>query len=423
MAAWIDAEQVLNLLAPGQRVYVGGSSNEPQSLLDAIEEAPACAHEVTFVQQPLAVNRRDLSGIHRTALQETFFMTPALMAGYQHGGVHFIPMQMRTIFDYLRDTRMDVALLGAARDAEGNIRYGPNVDYLEAALTAARCKVVEVSDAYLAPLGAPRVDEQQIDFLVSTSTPALEYPLARPDETAVSIGRHIASLIADGDCLQTGIGSVPSAMLEALREKNDLGFHGGLIDDSVMALVQNGNINGSRKSLDRGQHITGMALGSKALLNWLAETASVSFRSANYTHEFSVIRDLAQFISINSAMEVDLFGQVNAEMAGGRQISGTGGSVDFMRAARAAKGGRSVVAMSATAKGGRLSRIVAKVEVATALRSDVDLVVTEFGVADIRNMPVAERMRRLIAIAHPDFRDELEEAALRLSNSNTIDTR
>ncbi len=200
-------------------------------------------------------------------------------------------------------------------------------------------------------------------------------------------------------------------MLQSLTDKNDLGFHGGLIDDAVMNLIRSGNINGHRKERDKGEHLTGMALGTQALHDWLAETPEVRFTGADYTHEVSVIAQLSQFVSINSAVEVDLFGQVNAEVAGGRQISGTGGAVDFMRSAKVSAGGRSIVALSGTARGGSVSRIVPKVEMVTALRTDVDLVVTEFGIADLRSAPLPQRAEQLIAISHPEFRDQLKQAA------------
>jgi 4-hydroxybutyrate CoA-transferase len=184
-------------------------------------------------------------------------------------------------------------------------------------------------------------------------------------------------------------------------------MHGGLIDDGGMQLIRAGNLTGARKAIDAKCHVTAIGLGTKALVEWLAQTPSVVFRGADYTHEVAAIRQLDNFVSINSAVEIDLFGQVNAEFAGGRQISGTGGSVDFMRAARASRGGRSIVAMTATARGGTVSRIVAKAEMVTALRTDVDTVVTEFGVADIKNLSARDRASALIEVAAPEFRDEL----------------
>ena len=154
-------------------------------------------------------------------------------------------------------------------------------------------------------------------------------------------------------------------------------------------------------------HVAGMGLGSQAFYTWLGQRRDVVLRGANHTHEVSAIRQLSNFVSINSAVEIDLFGQVNAEVVGGRQISGTGGSVDFMRAAKSSKGGRSIVAMTATARGGELSRIVPQVSMVTALRTDVDIVVTEFGVARLANLPLQARKEALIAVADPRFRDQL----------------
>jgi 4-hydroxybutyrate CoA-transferase len=227
------------------------------------------------------------------------------------------------------------------------------------------------------------------------------------DDVSLKIGERVAGLIRDGDCLQTGIGAIPAAILGQLTDKNDLGLHGGLLDGGGQALIQLGNVTGQRKAIDPGQHVTGMALGDHAFFNWLSEAPDVVFRGANYTHDVNVIRQLTQFVSINSAVEVDLFGQVNAEVAGGKQISGTGGSVDFMRAAKASKGGRSIVAMTATARGGSVSRIVSKVEMVTALRTDVDIVVTEFGVAHMKALNHRDRVKAMIALAAPDFRAAL----------------
>ena len=245
------------------------------------------------------------------------------------------------------------------------------------------------------------------NFLFASHTPQTAHSSIEVDAISKTIGQNVADLIRDGDCIQTGVGAVPSAILAALNNKNDLGFHSGLIDDAAMSLIVNGNMNGACKNVDRNVHITGMAMGTNALHTWLQNESSVQFKCTNYTHEAGIIKQLDNFVSINSAIEIDLYGQVNAEVIAGQQISGTGGSVDFMRAARASKGGRSIIAMSATARGGTESRIVPRVDVVTALRTDVDIVVSEFGVAALKDASLAVRAERLIAIAHPDFRDRL----------------
>lgn len=390
---------------PGQRVFVGGATNEPQGLLAELStlELP---HDLRFVQFPIGgLNATDFTTFNATASIETFFMTPTL-ARADADRVHFVPMHMRWVYDHLlRD--IDVALVQVARDSNGQLRLGPNADFIDAVLSTARVVVAELNHGFTAPAGCPRIAASRIDYIHETDRPLPQLKPPTVDPVAQEIGRLVAELIADGDCIQTGIGAIPAAILSQLTDKNDLGLHGGLIDDGGMALIQAGNVNGSHKTIDRGLHVTGMGLGTQALFDWLADTPSVIFRGANHTHDAGVIRQLHNFVSINSAVQIDLHGQVNAEVANGRQLSGTGGSVDFMRAARGAPGGRSIVAMNATAKGGQISRIVPQVELTTALRTDVDIVVTEYGVAHLQGLPSAARAAALIELAAPQFRAEL----------------
>ena len=396
-----------SLLTEGDRVWVAGSANEPTALVDALrrESLPA---GLTFIQFPLAgYNSIDFTALAPDARLETFFMTPHLKSAARER-LDFVPMQMRAVYEHL-SRNVDVALVQAARDSSGVLRLGPNVDFAEAALGVVKRIGVEVNSSFVAPAGAPELDEARIDVLLESERPLYEMPAAPVDAAARTIGALTAGLIRDGDCLQTGIGGIPAAILAALEEHNDLGLHGGLIDDGGMRLIQRGNVTGARKTIDRGQHVTGMALGTPALLDWLSRTPQVRFAGANYTHEIGVIRQLDSFVSINSAVEVDLFGQINAEYAGGRQLSGTGGSVDFMRAAAASPGGRSIIAMNATARRGSVSRIVPRVELVTALRTDVDIVVTEFGVARLKGRSARARAEALISIAAPEFRAELED--------------
>lgn len=393
----------------GDRIFVSGSANEPAGLLSALKGEGLPAH-LHFIQFPIAgFNREDFTAWQPTYEQTTFFMTPQLR-GADRNRLHFLPMQMRHVYDYLLQD-VDVVLTQAARDRHGVLRFGPNVDFLEAALSGARTVIVEINEALVAPAGSLPVDLARMTTSLDSQRP-LHFPTAVViDEVSRRIGEQVASLVRDGDCLQTGIGAIPAAILDALGERNDLGLHGGLIDDGGMALIRRGVVTGSRKTIDRGRHITGMALGSKDLYDWLSAQDGVVFRGANYTHELSVLRTIDNFVSVNSAVEIDLFGQVNAEFAGGRQISGTGGSIDFMRGARASRGGRSIVALPATARDGDVSRIVGKVELVTAARTDVDFVVTEFGIARLKNMDARSRAAALIELAAPQFRDALREQA------------
>lgn len=397
---------VVSRLSTGQRIFVAGSVNEPTALLDELKDS-TLPDNLHFIQFPLGgYNQTDFTALSPSSQHTTFFMTRHLKNADPER-LHFLPMQMRAVYDYLSE-RVDVVLVQVARDVAGRLRLGPNVDFLGAALANAAVVIAELNTSFTAPAGCPLIAEQNIDLLIESERQLFELPEPEIDAAATRIGEQVATLIRDGDCLQTGIGAIPAAILKQLGDKNDLGMHGGLIDDSGMALIRRGVLTGANKPLDRGVHVTGMALGSHALIDWLADTPEVLFRSANYTHEVAVIRQLPGFVSVNSALEVDLHGQVNAEVTGGRQISGTGGSVDFMRAARASRGGRSIVAMNATARNGEVSRIVQTVEMVTALRTDVDIVVTEHGIAHLKDLPSRARARALIDIAAPQFRSELE---------------
>ncbi|MCZ6856191.1 MAG: acetyl-CoA hydrolase [Gammaproteobacteria bacterium] len=397
---------VVSRLSTGQRIFVAGSVNEPTALLDELKDS-TLPDNLHFIQFPLGgYNQTDFTALSPSSQHTTFFMTRHLKNADPER-LHFLPMQMRAVYDYLSE-RVDVVLVQVARDVAGRLRLGPNVDFLGAALANATIVIAELNTSFTAPAGCPLIAEQNIDLLIESERQLFELPEPEIDAAATRIGEQVATLIRDGDCLQTGIGAIPAAILKQLGDKNDLGMHGGLIDDSGMALIRRGVLTGANKPLDRGVHVTGMALGSHALIDWLADTPEVLFRGANYTHEVAVIRQLPGFVSVNSAVEVDLHGQVNAEVTGGRQISGTGGSVDFMRAARASRGGRSIVAMNATARNGEVSRIVQTVEMVTALRTDVDIVVTEHGIAHLKDLPSRARARALIDIAAPQFRSELE---------------
>ena len=407
----IQAHELANIIKPESRVFVTGSSNEPVGLLEALVGAREAVRDATFVQFPLpGLNQFDFTALNSSVRVETFFMTPALRKAVDPSRISYLPMQMRYVYEYLRRSPLDHALVQVARDREGQMRLGPNADFFDAVRESAKIVVAELNEGFVAAAGAPLVPETSIDYVVETERPLIETSPSKIDPVSEKIGALVAALIGDGDCIQTGIGAIPAAILASLSQHNDLGLHGGLIDDGGMALVRNGNLNGAAKTRDLGIHTTGMAVGSLDLYEWLADTPSVQLAGANITHEISILGSIGHFVSINSAVEVDLEGQVNAEVIAGRQISGTGGSVDFMRAAKASRGGRSIIAMTATAKVDAVSRIVPKVEMVTALRTDVDIVVTEYGVADLRHATRQKRREALIDIAHPDFRATLRDA-------------
>jgi len=240
----------------------------------------------------------------------------------------------------------------------------------------------------------------------------VEVPQAQVGETDRSIARIAAGYIEDGAVLQVGIGAVPDAILRLLGDRRDLGVHSGMIGDGLVDLVEAGVITNARKPIDAGVSITGALIGTRRLYEFADRNPKIGMRNSTYTHSEATLSRLEQLVAINSALEVDLTGQVNAEQSGSQYIGGTGGQVDYVRAGSRAPRGRSLIALPATAKGGKVSRItVALSGPVTTARSDVDVIVTEFGAAELKGQTLAERARRLIAIAHPDFQQQLDQAA------------
>ena len=412
----ITAADLHRILQPGMRVAVPGGVAEPTSLIDLLREAPDAVAGVIFYQFPLAgLNNFDYSSLHETTRICTPFMAPHLQDAEHAGRLDFLPISMRYMYDFFaRAPEFDLCLLQLApEDTSATLKHGFSFDFLEAMIGNSKRILAEVNSQLKPPASVPGIAREKLDFIVETAHDIAQMQPPKIDDTALAVGRNVAGLIPDGACLQTGIGSIPAAVLASLDQHSDLGLHSGLIDDAGMRLVERGNLTGRLKAVDRGQHIACMAIGSQHLYRALADTPEVVLRGANYTHDALAIAKLENFYSINSAVEIDLSGQVNAEWVGGRQVSGTGGSVDFMRAARLASGGMSIVALASTARGGTLSRIVPKFAEGTpvtALRTDVDAVVTEHGVAQLRGETLQSRRERLIAIAAPEFRDALRQA-------------
>jgi acyl-CoA hydrolase len=208
------------------------------------------------------------------------------------------------------------------------------------------------------------------------------------------------------------VGAVPDAILRLLHDRRDLGVHSGMIGEGLVDLVEAGVITNALKPIDRGMSITGALIGTRRLYDFVNRNPKISLRSSSYTHNEAVLSRLTRLVTINSAIEVDLTGQVNAEQSGPQYLGGTGGQVDYVRAGSRSPGGRSIIALPATAKGGKISRITAALSgPVTTARSEVDVIVTEFGAAELKGQTLAERTRRLVGIAHPDFREELDRAA------------
>ena len=310
----------------------------------------------------------------------------------------------------------DVLLLQVApADEHGHYSLSIAHEYLLLLIDSARVVIAEVNAAAPWTYGTRPLRDTDFDALIHSDRAPLEIERAEPGEIEARIAAHTAALIDDGMTLQFGMGVLPEAILAALEDRRDLGVHSGTIGDAVADLTERGVITNARKTVDRGATVAGVMMAGKRMYRFAHRNPAVQFRPTSYTHDIDLLGRIDGFAAINSAIEVDLTGQVNAESAAGHYLGGVGGSLDFMRGAARSKGGLAVVALpSRTRNGG--SRIVAHLSgPVTTPRSDAGVIVTEHGVADLRGLSLKQRMRRMLDIAAPELRETLETEAQRAS--------
>lgn len=315
---------------------------------------------------------------------------------------------------------VDTALIQVSPpDEDGMMSYGVSNDYTKAAAECAKLVIAEVNPNMPRVMGDNFIHVDDVDYMVKTDNPLFELALAKIGDTEKLIGEHCASLIDDGATLQLGIGAIPDAVLLFLKDKKDLGIHTEMFSDGILELINLGVINNSKKSLHKGKMISTFLMGSKALYDYVDSNDDVELYPVDYVNHPLTIMQNDNIVSINSCLQVDLMGQVSSESIGLTQFSGVGGQVDYVRGASMAKGGKSIIAIPSTASKGKLSRIVPFIDQGSAIttsRNDVHYVVTEYGVANLRGKTLKERARNLIDIAHPDFRESLEEEYTRRFN-------
>ena len=401
-------------LAPGAGVWWGQGSAEPvplvNGLLDVVDRvAPIRAFCGLTWNERLAGDLPDgLTVLSYGGLGQLRRLS-------RHGRLDVVPCHYSAIPRMFASGRLpaDVGLLQVSPpDADGMVTLGIGVEYVADAIPHTPVLLAEINQRMPATVGGPRLPLSAFAAVIETDRPLTEGPQRIPDDVDRRIADQVASLIGDGDTFQIGVGALPSAVLDALAGHEDLGVHSGMITDDVLRLVEKGVITGRRKELDPGIVVTGAALGTAAGYDRLHEFP-VQFRPASYTHAPAVLSQLRSLVSINSAIEVDLFGQVGAELANGVTIGAVGGQVDFSRAA-SLTGSRSIIALRSTAGSGDRARstIVPNVQsgVVTTARVDVDAVVTEHGIAMLTGCTVTERALRLIDIAAPEHREALQRS-------------
>jgi 4-hydroxybutyrate CoA-transferase len=407
-------ERAVSVIHSGQRVYVHNGCAEPLELVKAFTRRGLELRDVevvhTMTTGPADYTRPEYEGRIR---HNSLFTGGNVRAAVQDGRADYTPVFLSEIEGLFRSGAMpiDVCLLQTTPpDHCGYLNLGSSVDYSLAAAECARRVIVEINDQVPHTHGETVLHVSQVEAFIETSHPLAEYP--PPEVTAVhrAIASRVASLIPDGATIQTGIGALPQAVLEFLRDHKDLGIHSELIGDGVIDLIEAGIMNNARKTLHRHKAVSGFALGTKRLFEFIDHNPIFEFRPTSYTNDPFVIAQNDHMVAINSAIEVDLTGQVCSDSVGRVPYSGIGGQVDFLRGAARSKGGMPIIALPATAKGGAASRIVPTLQPGAGVvtsRGDVHYIITEHGVAYLHGKSLRQRAEALIAVAAPHFREEL----------------
>lgn len=406
--------EAMAAITDGARVYVAPTCSVPTTLVDAMTAARDRWRRIELITdyllEPLSAFDHPGAPFHLTSLQPSRAVEPMRAAG----ALSTVPAAYSQFFSMVRPGGphpADVAIVQVSEPGpEGRFSLGVGVGANVEILRSAPLVIAEVNPNMPYTFGAGEVERDEIDLLVEVDHPLIELVAPEPDETALAIGRHSASLIEDGAVLQFGIGAVPESILAALGDRSDLGMHGGMIGDTVIDLVEAGVMTGAGKNVDRHKMVVAAVLGSRRSFEWSHRNDAILTVPSSYSHGAVALSTVERFVAINSALTMAADGSVNTEVAGSRVLSGPGGQPDFALGAAVSPSGLSIIAMPSTAAGGTRSRLVPELAAGTSTtvpRYLVDAVVTEFGVARLRGLPLEQRPAALAEIAHPDFRDEL----------------
>ena len=417
----VTPEEAAATVHSGDQVYLHCAAATPSILLDAlVARAPevrgvGVVHLHTEGPGPHLAPEMAAHFRHRA-----LFIGPNARAAVNEGRADYVPVFLSDV-PRLFETGalpLDVVFVNATPpDAHGFCSLGTSVEAMHAAIRAARTVVVQLNRAMPRTLGESFIHVNDIDLAVEVDQPPYVHPDPPIGDVERRIGEYIGELVPDGATLQLGIGAIPAATALALRDKHDLGIHTEMFTDAVVDLVEAGVVTGARKERNRGKIVTAFVMGTPRLYAFVHDNPMVEMRSVDFTNDTHVIRSFRRMVAINSAIEVDLTGQVVADSIGHTLYSGVGGQMDFIRGAALAPEGRSIIALPSTAAGGTVSRIGARLREGAGVvttRAHVRTVVTEWGVAELFGKSLRERAVALIAIAHPDFRRDLVAEARRL---------
>ncbi|HUA97968.1 MAG TPA: acetyl-CoA hydrolase/transferase C-terminal domain-containing protein [Terracidiphilus sp.] len=416
----MSAAQALEAVHSGARVWVQSGCGTPSTLVKALVARAPAVHEVEIVHMMTLgsadYTRPEYEGRFR---HRGLFLGANVREAVAAGRADYTPIFLSEIEGLFESGALplDVVLMQVSpADAHGFVSLGTTVDCTLTAARLAPIVIAEVNERMPRTHGDTFLHVSQLTAVVETSHPPLELCVAQFSGMHLRVARNVAALIPDGATIQTGIGGIPDAVLTCLSDKRDLGIHTEMCSDGVIDLIESGTINGARKTLHRGKVVAAFVLGTRRLFDFIHENSIFEFRSISYTNDPFVVAQNERMVAINSALQVDLTGQVCADSIGTKPYSGFGGQLDFIRGAARSKGGVPIIALPSTALGGEVSRIVPVLEPGAGVvtsRADVHYVVTEHGVAYLHGKSLRERAEALIGIAEPRFRQELEDFALR----------
>ncbi len=415
----VTADKAVEAIRSGERVFLTGNCSVPRVIMEAlVRRAPQL--ENVEICQVLTVGSAayvspEMAGHLRV---NTLFISDNVRAAVNEGRADFTPCRLSEIPLLFSSGALplDVALIHVSPpDEHGFCSFGLEVGVTKTAAAHAQVVIAEVNPRMPRTLGDSFIHLSKITHIVPVEYELPELPMGQPTELTKQIGKHIADMIEDGSTLQMGIGAIPDGVLVYLRDKRHLGIHTELFSDGVIDLVEAGIITNERKTLHPGKMVAGFLLGTRRLYDFADNNPIVELHPTEYVNDPYIIRQNEKMVAINSAIEVDLTGQVCADSIGPRLYSGVGGQLDFIRGAARSRGGKPIIAMPASNRD--LSKIVAMLKPGagvTTSRNDVHYVVTEYGVAHLHGKTIRQRARALIDIAHPNFRAELEQKAIEL---------
>jgi len=410
---------VLRHIRPGTQIIVPLANGEPTAVLDAIEEAAAAGDdridEVRVHQMHAVHDRPYLHGAYGTRLKHiSYFLSHVTRPCFAEGTIGLVPAHFSEVYAMMRMRSDDPLVLAAASppDRHGYFSLGVTADYTASFIGRGRF-FLEVTDDMPRTFGRNQVHVSQVEGWCRSDRPLVEVPPARPGDTDRKIARYVSERIPDGATIQTGIGAIPNAIMASLSNHRDLGIHTELLSDGVVDLMDSGVVNGVKKRLNRTKTVGTFALGTKRLHEFLHENTAFELHAVRYVNDPRIIANETNFVSINATLTVDFLGQCASETIGGHYFSSSGGQNDFARGAMYSEGGQGFVVLHSTTSTGK-SRIVPQLapgDVVTTPKNTIDKVVTEYGVAEMRGRSIKERTEALIAIAHPDHRDDLTRQA------------